>query len=226
VTPCEGYSAWLAAEDVLPIVLGSIGFVALGRRTSESMPALRRPVSVVVGALIIGSAIAGPTRKAAIAVGADCEALQWMQIPFFLAIPIGFAVLAWALRCVLVDRIVAVWPYAAVAALAVVGAIAVQRDLILLAVGGLLAVTTGVTAAVLARTQGDRLTAVLFVVYCVGTLALPGVAGAEGGSPSTALWAEQAVNTLTQGLFALASVRLLRSYRRLGQTADGAAQTA
>ena len=207
---CAGYSVLLAVQDVLPIVLGAIGFIALGRRATASLPALTAPIRAVVVALVVGSAVAGPTRKFAIAMGANCEDLQWMQIPFFVAVPVGFAVLAWAVRSVLAERIVKVWPYATVAAVAVVGAAAVQRDLILLAVGGLLAVLTAVYAAMLARRQGDGLTAVLFIAYSVATLSLPGAASAEYASAATGLWVEQAINTTAQALFAIASIRLLR----------------
>jgi hypothetical protein len=216
---CPGYSLLLAAQDLLPIVLGAIGFVALGRRATESLPALTLPIRVVVIALVVGSAVAGPTRKFAIALGADCADLQWMQIPFFVAVPIGFAVLAWAVRSVLAARMVAVWPYATVAAVAVVAAAAAQRDLILLAVGGLLAVLTAAYAAVLAWRQRDSLTAALYIAYAVATLSLPGAAAAEYASAATGLWVEQAINTTAQALFAVASVRLLRSAPRLGESA-------
>lgn len=212
MTPgCDGYSLWLAVEDVLPILLGALGFLSLRRRVTAAVPATSTPVTLAVLALIAGSAVAGPTRKAAIAFGADCEQLQWMQIPFFVALPIGFAILAWSVRCTLRDRVVPAWPYAAVAAAGVVGAIAVERDLILLATGGLLAVLTGLSAALLARRQGDPLAAVLLVGYAFATLALPAVAGQEGGSAAAALWAEQAVNTTAQALFALGAWRLARS---------------
>ncbi len=207
---CAGYSVLLAIQDVLPIVLGAIGFVALGRRATASLPALTLPIRIVVIALVAGSAVAGPTRKFLIAMGADCADLQWMQIPFFVSVPIGFAVLAWSVRSVLAERVVAVWPYATVAALAVVAAAAAQRDLILLAVGGVLAVLTAAYAAVLARRQGDLLTAVLYIAYAVTTLSLPGAASAEYESVATGLWVEQAINTTAQALFAIASIRLLR----------------
>jgi hypothetical protein len=213
VTPgCDGYSLLLAVEDVLPIVLGAIGFLALRRRVTAAVPATRTPVTLAVVALIAGSAIAGPTRKALVAFGADCEQLQWMQVPFFLALPIGFAILGWAVRCTLRSRIVGAWPFAAIAAVGVVGAIAAQRDVILLATGGLLAVVTAGSAARLARQQGDLLAAALLIGYAFATLSLPVVAAQEGVSAAVTLWAEQAVNTTAQALFALGAWRLARGF--------------
>ncbi len=61
---CDGYSFLLAAEDVLPIVLGAVGFLALARRTAADLPRRAWLGYAAAGVLVAGSAVAGPLRKA------------------------------------------------------------------------------------------------------------------------------------------------------------------
>src|SRR6478609_8796062 len=101
---CEGYNYWLALEDAVPIVFGAIGFVCLAKRVTARFPELTVAVYFAATILVIGSSFAGSIRKAFLAGGAGCDSLDWMQIPFFSAMPIGFGILLWAVLCVLQDK--------------------------------------------------------------------------------------------------------------------------
>jgi threonine/homoserine/homoserine lactone efflux protein len=62
----------------------------------------------------------------------------------------------------------------------------------------------------LALRAGDRLAAVLAVVYGVGTLILPALAGRGSIADTASQWQAQGVNTVTQAALAWAAWRLLR----------------
>ena len=213
---CTGYSYLLAAEDVVPIVLGGIGFVCLARRVEARFPELKLAVYFAATILVIGSAIAGPIRKTFLAGGAGCDSLDWMQIPFFSSLSIGFAILCWAVLCLLRDRKVSFLPFGILLSAIFLLASVAERSLILIAVGGLIAVATGIECAVLARRQGSSLTAVLFVLYSIAILGLPALGANENRGAVANQWAEQGTNTVAQALFAFATYRLLRAYQRAG----------
>jgi hypothetical protein len=213
----EGYNYWLAIEDFVPVVFGAIGFYALTQRARGRFPELTIPVAFAGVILVIGSSFAGSIRKAFLAEGVSESSLDWMQIPFFSAMPIGFGILFWAMLCLVKDRKLSFLPFGILIAVLFALASFAERSIILIASGGLLAVATGLTAAVLAKRQGSTLTSVLFVLYSVVILALPALGASENREDVAHQWLEQGTNTVAQGLFALAAYRLLSEYRR---TAD------
>lgn len=211
---CEGYTYALAIQDVVPIVFGGLGFVFLARRLAKTLTEAAEAVYAAAIILIIGSALAGPIRKALIAGGVGCEDLGWAQIPFFSSMPACFALLAWASIGVLKGRKITFWPFGIALVVVFVVAVGVDDTLPFLAAGGLFAVLTAGALVVMAKRQDDPLTMVLYALYAVGTLALPALASNEDRAASSHQWLEQGSNTITQGLFALAGYRLLRSYTR------------
>jgi hypothetical protein len=215
---CEGYTYLLAAEDVVPIVFGGIGFVYLAKRTTASIPEVKVPVFTAAALLVVGSAIAGPIRKAIIAGGAGCEDLGFMQIPFFCALPIGFAMLFWAVLSVLRERKLSFAPFAVFLSLLFAGAAFAERSIILIGVGGIIGIGTGILCAILARRDREALTSALFVLYAIATLGLPILGANEAERAQASMqWAEQLTNTVAQGLFALATYRLYRAFQRDGE---------
>src|SRR6478609_5920278 len=213
---CEGYNYWLAIEDAVPIVLGAIGFVCLAKRVIARFPELKVAVLFAATILVIGSAFAGPIRKGFLAGGAGCDSLDWMQIPFFSSMPIGFGILAWAMLCVLQDKKRRFLPWAIFLAGLFALCSFVELAFPLIAVGGVLAVATGLECAILAQRAGTNLTALVFVVYSAAILMLPVLGSNEERADVAHQWLEQGTNTVAQGLFALAAYRLLSEYQRSG----------
>jgi hypothetical protein len=213
---CEGYNYWLAAQDVVPIVLGGVGFFCLANRVSARFPQLRVAVLFAATILVIGSAFAGPIRKSFLAAGAGCDSLDWMQIPFFSSMPIGFAILLWAVVCLLQDRKLTFLPDAIALCVLYAGAAFAERSLILIAIGGLFAIATGIACVILSMREKHVLTAVLFALYTVAIAGLPVLGSNEERADVGHQWLEQSTNTVAQALFALAAYRLLRAYQRAG----------
>ena len=213
---CTGYNYALAGQDVVPIVLGAIGFLCLAKRIEGRFPELKLAVYFAATILVIGSAFAGPIRKTLLAGGAECNSLDWMQIPFFSSMPIGFGILCWAVLCLLRDRKVSFLPFGlAIAALFLLASL-ITHAFPLVAVGGLFAIATGVECALLARRERATLTAVLFVLYAISISALPAFGSNDHGGAVSQQWLEQGTNTVAQALFAVATFRLLRAYQRTG----------
>lgn len=212
---CEGYSYWLAAEDVLPIIAFGVGFYYVSKRIVATVPQARIPVGLAAVLLVAGFALAGPIRKAFIAADSSlCESAGWMQLPAFTSVPACFAILAWAMLSVAIKRVAPWWPFAVAVVLIYGAAIMAGDTIVLLAGGGLLAVFFALASATVAVQQRDRITAVLFVLYAVGTLALPVLGSNDDRSAVTNQWIEQITNTVTLGTLALAGYLLLRSYQR------------
>jgi len=201
----EGYNYWLAIEDFVPVVFAAIGFYALTQRVRSRFPQLTIPVAFAGIILVVGSTFAGSIRKAFLAGGVSEDSLDWMQIPFFSAMPIGFAILFWAVLCLLKDRKLSFLPFVALLAFFFASAAIVERSIILIASGGLLAVAMGIGCAVLAKRQGGALTSVLFVLYSIVILGLPALGASENREDVAHQWLEQGTNTVVQGLFALAA---------------------
>jgi len=213
----EGYNYWLAIEDFVPVVFGAIGFYAITQRVRARFPELTVAVAFAGVILVIGSSFAGSIRKGLLADGVCESSLGWMPIPFFSAMPIGFGILAWALLCLLKDKKLSFLPFGILIAVLFAVASLLERSIVLIAGGGLLAVATGVMCAILAKRQGSTVTTVLFGLYSATILLLPGLGANENREDVAHQWLEQGTNTVAQGLFALAAYRLLSEYRR---TAD------
>lgn len=215
--PCEGYNYWLAIEDFIPVVFGAFGFYYLAQRIGDRFPQLKNWAYFAGTILVIGSTFAGSVRKAFLAGDSfACESLDWAQIPFFSAMPIGFAILCWAVLCLLKDRKVSFLPFGITVAVVFALASVMERSLTLIIVGGLFAVATGVECAILAKRQGSISTTVLFALYSVTILMLPALGSNEDRADVGHQWLEQGTNTVAQGLFALAAFYLLRDHQRAG----------
>lgn len=225
---CATYPLALAIEDVLPIVLAGVGYTWLARRAAFTVPAVAPAMKVATALLVVCSALAGPVRKVAAWLAATpiCPPeyevpYSGLQIPFVMALAPGFAILTWGIVSVLKGRRTAFWPYLVPLALGVVGAVAAGSRAILFGVGGLWAVALAVVCVVLARRERDVVAAALFVLYAIGTLVLPFLSSRGNVSDPVLQWTAQGVNTVTQGIFALAAFRLLRDARLRAR--DGAA---
>jgi hypothetical protein len=218
---CTTYPLALALQDVVPIVLGGLGYTWLSRRAARTVPEVAPAMLAATWLLVICSSLAGPVRKLAAWSTAtpicppDYEVpYSALQIPFVMALAPGFAILTWGVVSVLRERRVAFWPYLVPLVIGVVGAVASGSRAVLFGIGGLWAVALAVACAILARRERDRLAIVLYVLYATGTLVLPFISSRSNVSDPALQWAAQGVNTVTQGIFAYAAYRLLRDARR------------
>lgn len=218
---CATYPVALAIQDVVPIVLGGLGYTWLSRRAARTVPEVGPAMLTATALLVVCSALAGPVRKTAAWLAAtpicppDYEVpYSSLQIPFVMALAPGFAILLWGVMSVLKGRRIAFWPFLVPLVIGVVGAVASGSRSVLFGIGGLWAVGLAVACIVLARRQHDPLSVVLFVVYAVGTLVLPFLSSRGNVSTPAIQWTAQGVNTATQGLFAYAAYRLLRRAER------------
>ena len=221
---CVTYPLALALEDVVPIVLAGFGYWYLSKRVSDDFDGARSvalAMKIAAFLLVLCSFIAGPVRKilshaAAVPICApDFEVpYSQLQIPFVSALAPGFALLTWGVICTLRSRKVAFWPFVALLALGVVGAVAAGERTILFAVGGLWATALAVSAAILAWRLRDRITSGLFVLYALGTLALPPISLKSNVSDVKVQWLAQGINTATQAIFLYACYRLVTGFVR------------
>jgi hypothetical protein len=215
---CEGYTYALAIVDVLPIVAFAAAFWFLVQVFAGQELVIRRATQVAAVLLVVGATIAGPGRKAVIAgQGAgECDLHKEFQLPFFLPMPLAFMLLAWAAVCLLKGRRVNPVPFAAVVLLVWVGAAVAGKAMISLAGAGLIAVFFAVVMALVARDRGDLTASVLFVLYAVGTLALPALASSSDSTDASHQWLEQGTNAITMIALALACYRLRNAVQRSG----------
>lgn len=209
---CTSYSLVLAAEDVLPIIFGGVGYWYLAKRVELTVPEAAWPARIAGLLLVVGSIVAGPLRKYLVVTDDGLTCLPLLQNPFFSLLPACFAILAWALASVWRGQKARIWPFAGFAALAVIAALARENRTLLLAFGGVLAVATAVYGALVARKQGDRWTIALFTINALGTLALPAIGSSTAVSDVTSQWLAQGVNTVSQAAFGLACYRLFSVY--------------
>jgi hypothetical protein len=216
VESCEGYTNALAAFDILPIIAFGVGFWFLTTVFRGQDVLVQRAVKVAAVLLVLGAAVAGPGRKFVIANQDMCDLHKEFQLPFFLPMPLAFLLLAWAAVSLYRDRRVTIVPFAAtLAGIWVLTAIAQDR-LVSLAAAGLIAVYFAFVMAAVSRKKGDLVAAGPYVLYAVGTLALPGLGSAGNAEESSWQWLEQGTNAVTLTLFALASYRLRNAYLRSG----------
>jgi hypothetical protein len=226
VEPCVTYPLALALQDVLPVILGAVGYWWIARRVGYVVPGAVAPMRAAVVLVVVTSLLAGPVRKTAAWLSdvAICPPeydvpLSELQIPFVAVLAPGFAILAWGVLSALRGHLVRFWPFLIPLVLGVVVAVAYDRRSALFGAGGLWAAFLAVLLAVLALRERDRLSAVLFAVYGVGTLVLPALAGRGSIADTAAQWEAQGVNTVTQAALAWGAWRLLRT-SRLAQTAS------
>jgi len=218
---CTSYSLALAVEDLLPVAFGAVGYWYLSRRAADSLPEVATPVRIAGLLLVVGSFVAGPLRKVLVVAEGSTTCFPALQTPFFSVLPACFGIIAWALWSLRKGRVVPVWPFALMAALGVIAALARDNRSLLLAFGGLLAVVAAVNGAILAWREGARWASVAFTVNGLGTLALPAIGTSAGVSDVTAQWLAQGINTISQAAFAFGCYRLFTEHGRLPATTSG-----
>jgi hypothetical protein len=225
---CVGYPLALALQDVLPVVLGAFGYWWLTRRVERDVPVAGAPMRAAVILLVVTSLLAGPVRKTAAWLSdvAICPPeydvpFSELQIPFVAVLAPGFAILSWGVLSALRGHVVRFWPFLIPLVLAVVVAVAYDRRSALFGAGGLWAAFLAVLLVILALRSHDRLSAGLFVVYGIGTLVLPALAGRGSIADTAAQWEAQGVNTVTQAALAWGALRLLRHGRSQGSPPGG-----
>lgn len=192
VDPCTEYGLALALEDFVPCVLAGAGLLVFARKTANPM------LATVGGVLVLVGGLSKATWKTLVAAE-PCRNYEILEQVLFPCLSVGFAL-------VLVAFLGKRW-ILAIPAVAGVAALAVQAMWPCLIASAIGAVTLGITASRRAAKDGDRTAAALFVVYVVGTLVLPPLAGRPDQSEGLQ-WIEQLTNTLVQGSFLLGALRL------------------
>lgn len=192
IDPCTEYGLALAIEDFVPCVLAGAGLMVFARRTSHPM------LATIGGLLVLVGGLSKATWKTLVAAE-PCRNYELLEQVLFPCLSFGFAL-------VLVAFLGKRW-LLAIPAVAGVAALAVQAMWPCLIAAAIGAVTLGVAASRRAARDGDRVGAALFVVYVVGTLVLPPLAGRPDQSEGLQ-WIEQLTNTGVQGAFLLGALRL------------------
>lgn len=205
---CTTYPYVLAAQDAVPVIAAAIGYRFLHKRVAGDVPAAAAPVAIAGTLLVVGSLVAGVLRKVLVTANGGTDCFLFLQRPFFAILAPCFAILMWGAWCVMSGRKISFLPFAALLALGVVGAVASGENLPLLATAGLWAVGLAVIGGIVAWRGADRLATVLFAVYAVGVLSLPGLGSRENVSDLANQWTAQGVNTVSQICFAVACYRL------------------
>ncbi len=207
VDPCTEYGLALALEDFVPVLLAGAGTVVLGQYAGRVLPAVRIP-ALLFGALVFLGGLAKATWKLLVA-SEPCRNYPFLENMLFPCLAFGFAGIACALFGVWRRQQVPWWPFLVLPVIGGAAAIAVWDTWPLLIVSAIFAVFVGVLAIRLSLRDGDKVGAALFVVYIVGTLVLPPLAGRPNQSESLQ-WGEQSTNTIVQLSFLLGALRLLR----------------
>jgi hypothetical protein len=215
---CLTYPVTLAAQDVMPVVLGGLGYWYLARTCELAVAEVGTPMRVTVGLLVASSTVAGPVRKFAAVVSEtpicppDYEVpYSPLQVPFVMVLAPGFAVLSWGVLSALQGRKVSFVPFVPPLALGVVAGAATGKRAVLFGAGGLWAAFLSGLATVQAVRSRNVPAAVLFGLYGVGTLVLPALSNRATISTPRAQWVAQGVNTATQALLAGAAGLLHRT---------------
>ncbi|MBB5874283.1 hypothetical protein F4553_007717 [Allocatelliglobosispora scoriae] len=199
MSSADDFSLSLAIEDLLPTLLGFVGFLMLGM--------LRKPRAGITAAVIMF--VAGLTRclwKIIISTGGPD--VTWLGSALFPLLMTGAAMLLWSLHGEMPW-----WPYAAAPVIATGLAIAqgsIQPIFILASVGVMGVSVTGIVLAVRIRAYGS---AVLFVIGILAVAGLVPLRSHPDGTTIAFQWIEQTVNTMAQGAFALAAFFTLLAYR-------------
>jgi hypothetical protein len=207
VDPCTEYGLALALEDFVPVLLAGAGTVVLGQYAGRVLPAVRIP-ALLAGALVFLGGLAKATWKLLVA-SEPCRNYPFLENMLFPCLAFGFAGIACALYGVWRHQQAPWWPFLVLPVIGAAAAIAVWDTWPLLIVAAIGAVFVGALAIRLSLRDGDKLGAALFVVYIVGTLVLPPLAGRPNQSESLQ-WGEQSTNTIVQLSFLLGALRLLR----------------
>ncbi len=207
IDPCTEYGLALAAEDFVPVLLAGAGTVVLGLAAGRSLPSVRVP-ALLAGALVFLGGLAKATWKLLVAAE-PCRNYPVLENLLFPCLAFGFAGIACALFGVRRGKQAPWTPFLALPVLGGIASLLVMDTWPLLIVSAIGAVAVGVLCIQLSARHQDPLGVVLFVVYIVGTLVLPPLAGRPHQSEQLQ-WGEQTTNTLVQLSFLLGALRLLR----------------
>jgi len=207
IDPCTEYGLALASEDFVPVLLAGAGTLVLALAAGRKHDPVRRG-ALVAGGLVTLGGLAKATWKLLVA-SEPCRNYPFLENMLFPCLAFGFAGIAWALVSGRRGRSVPWWPFLGLPVLGGIASLAIWATWPLLIISAIGAVAVAVLCAQLALDHDDRLGALLFVVYAVGTLVLPPLAGRPDQSQSLQ-WAEQATNSVVQLCFLLGALRLLR----------------
>ena len=205
IDPCTEYGLALALEDFVPVLLAGAGTVVLGLAAGRSLPQVRR-IALLAGALVTLGGFAKALWKTLVAAE-PCRDFPVLENLLFPCLAFGFAGIAWALLGVRRGRVVPWLPFLALPVLAGIGALLVGDTWPLLIVAAIGAITVGVLAILISRSHGDNVAVLLYVVYILGTLVLPPLAGRPSQSEGLQ-WIEQLTNSVVQLCFLLGALRI------------------
>lgn len=223
----QSVSLPLAIEDAVPVALSTAGFVMLARgvRTRHGG---RLPMLALASAVSIGLGGSAKVIWKILAAGFERD-VTWLDELLFplLAIGfVGFVTLLVRLRraperippvssgiSTSTARNMAAVSALLTAGLATIGLDTTARLAMVLAITASLWISVHLIA--LARRSQDGPAAAMIAVNLAATLVLAGLAAVETQSLSLQ-WIEQSVNTLSQGLFLGAAIRLARPSVRWG----------
>lgn len=212
--PTTEYTLWLAAEDIVPVLLSAAGLVLLARWLGDHTRAAE-PIGLLGAALVGTGGLAKVTWKALVAgPGVQVAALDAALFPLLGA---GFALVLTAIWTVRTGRTGPVrhLPWAVIAAVAVASAALASRGgdawrtpwLVLTVVGS---TAVSITLIVWASRREDRLGVVLFGFHLVAMFVLARLAGIA--EQTLALqWIEQSISTAGQAAFFVGVRRLSRA---------------
>lgn len=207
VDPCTEYGLALALEDFVPVVLAGLGAVVLARACGRRHPSTWT-VTLGGGVLITMAGLSKATWKLLVA-SEPCRNIDVLQQALFPGLCFGFAALSWGVASLRREEPVSPWPYALLPLLGAGSGLGLRSMAPLLAVAALGALWMGLNAVLHARATGQARVAALFVVYLLGTLVLPPLAGRPEQS-ATVQWVAQSTNTVIQLSFLVAALLLLR----------------
>ncbi len=199
-----GYTVPLALFDYLPVLLSGLGALWLSRaawrRTPGGPPVRAARHRVRRRRRGVQGDLEAPRRLGA----GDFERLEQALFPLLAT---GFSLLAWSLLSGVRERAMAWWPFAAVWALAVIGALAQRTVRPLFFTTVLLSLAVTAYAIRLAQKGHERPAIWLFAAQVFGSLTLVPLQRLE---PTLAVqWLEESINTVAQGAFALGAWRVL-----------------
>ncbi len=203
-----GYTIPLALEDYVPVLLSGLGCLLLVRTAISRVPEVARVGYLGVVLLVAGGA-SKATWKLIVASGGPDTIIDEFLFPL---LSFGFTLVAWAVWSGLRSKLLPWWPFAAVLAVATIGAFAIGDVVPLFGIAVLASLTTTILAITWAVRTKDPAAVVAFAVQLAGVFVLTRLQSFE--EQTLALqWTEQSVNTVAQGAFAFGAWRVWRKVR-------------
>jgi hypothetical protein len=204
----ETYTVALALFDVIPVVLSVVGCWFLARLSARVVPTVRGVGLTAVVLLAIGG---GSKALWKIILTTASTDVTWMEQMLFPFLSVGFTLLAWVVWSGLVGRTVPWWPFAAVLALGIGGAVAAGSMQPLLGVTATMSLVASGLAVRWAIRERTGLAAVLFVLGMVSAIVLAFLGSDRIEQTLAMQWVEESVNVAGQACFLLAAYLLWRA---------------